>query len=700
MSLAGAVIHKDWTQLFRRVSDRMRSLSWTASRAFNLFVHDLVLPGTFEIQDYNSFKAIVRSCFTVASSGASRNEGPVATWLAQFQRMMVQRSNPDDTEFSLVDKRGMANIITHASNAYAANVTNYLSYGLRDHYVRLLKVLGVANHKMVALRVLNKSVMKRKGNFSFALSSDDEFAASRTKRDTSAEAAVVSAVEREFQLMGKMETYGDAFRFLRHIQGRLEDDYAERLSKNKGARPGRSFNIAPLTSMKPCFIRVDKTSLDHLYTANFKKNGAIERPSCVEDVLPHVKARPRMVIGDSFQTDGTQLVVPYLQETHKTVCLSEEEHAESLSKEREHKAKVAAYYAQKARLDAGEELADGEDRILWVSVKPRYKADTSKDLPLDGSFADAKNGVFSRESAKATSDATRGEAEVGKLPAIIAIDPGQKNIWCASLYNPNKRGDPNERGDRDEATQLLNLTRPAYNHKTGLNYFRKWQDKRKKETTEFGDALDQLCESSLKGVNVGVNRAARRADFELKFKEQFEAFHTLTPFYGSRSFGKQRFLLQRRKQAFDDKFINDAVQKFRTAAGTKDFVVAYGDGSFPLTMKGMDGGGSAHARLMRLLSKKVRIVITSEHRTTKACPRCQNRDEDMRQPLGRAKYKDRNGVLRRKEIHGLSQCRSCGTLWARDYAATLNIGRSFVRHFLNGVAEEYLARRRGAAEAD
>ena len=162
--------------------------------------------------------------------------------------------------------------------------------------------------------------------------------------------------------------------------------------------------------------------------------------------------------------------------------------------------------------------------------------------------------------------------------------------------------------------------------------------------------------------------------------------------YGSRGFGKRRFLLQKRKQAFDAKFINKAAAIFRAAAGRDDFVVAYGDGSFPLSMKGMDGGGSAYKRLMTLLSKKVRIVLTSEYRSTKACPSCRTPDENMVHPLGRERWKDKNGVERRKRIHGLSQCGRCHRLWARDYAASLNIGRSFESHFRTGKAAGYLSR--------
>ena len=95
---------------------------------------------------------------------------------------------------------------------------------------------------------------------------------------------------------------------------------------------------------------------------------------------------------------------------------------------------------------------------------------------------------------------------------------------------------------------------------------------------------------------------------------------------------------------------------------------------------------------MTLLSKKVRIVLTSEHRTTKACPHCRSHDSKMVQPRGNATYDDKNGVVRRKQIHGLSQCCECGRLWSRDYAASLNIGRSFVSHFRTGKAADYLSR--------
>jgi hypothetical protein len=71
--------------------------------------------------------------------------------------------------------------------------------------------------------------------------------------------------------------------------------------------------------------------------------------------------------------------------------------------------------------------------------------------------------------------------------------------------------------------------------------------------------------------------------------------------YSSRSYGKMRFIQERQKQSFTDKLINKFVKTCQKNAGYDYFVVAYGDGNFGLTMKGMDGGRIAHRRLMAWL---------------------------------------------------------------------------------------------------
>ena len=128
--------------------------------------------------------------------------------------------------------------------------------------------------------------------------------------------------------------------------------------------------------------------------------------------------------------------------------------------------------------------------------------------------------------------------------------------------------------------------------------------------------------------------------------------------------------------------------------------------SFPLVMKGMDGGCSTHKKLMMMLSKRVHIVMTNEYWSTKACPKCKDKTIKMKWSKGNrvsrnwkyyfhhhnvSCFKSHDGY-HRNLIHGLSQCDRCNTLWPRDYVASLNISRSFKSYFKTGAAADYLAR--------
>ena len=182
-------------------------------------------------------------------------------------------------------------------------------------------------------------------------------------------------------------------------------------------------------------------------------------------------------------------------------------------------------------------------------------------------------------------------------------------------------------------------------------------------------------------------------NFDERYRANKEAFLVLLGLYASRAAAKQRFLIYKKKQRFRATFINDAVRKMEERAGGKDFEVAYGDGSFPVSMKGMIGGGGCHRSLMILLSKRVRVVMTDEHRTTHACPHCRGNaiGRKMIHPLGNGfRYDRRRGRVVRTEIRSLSHCGVCKKLWSRDYSATINIARSFVNYFRNGERLDYL----------
>ena len=114
------------------------------------------------------FVQVIGLCFRIGSARLSETgfttNPVVAAWIEDFRTL--------NADFPLVDKRGMTNIIQASINQYVTAVENYLTYGLRDLYVRTLKALSIDNAEIVALRVLSQSVAKRKGNYSFALSSD------------------------------------------------------------------------------------------------------------------------------------------------------------------------------------------------------------------------------------------------------------------------------------------------------------------------------------------------------------------------------------------------------------------------------------------------------------------------------------------------------------------------------------------------
>ena len=105
---------------------------------------------------------------------------------------------------------------------------------------------------------------------------------------------------------------------------------------------------------------------------------------------------------------------------------------------------------------------------------------------------------------------------------------------------------------------------------------------------------------------------------------------------------------------------------FNDATGSGDDIVAHGGGSFPLGMKGIDGGSLARRRLMVLLSNRLIIAMPNEYRTTKACPNYKNKELSLQCPKGNAKYyNSHQGRYYRKDLHRLSQCKKCRTLFSR-----------------------------------
>ena len=163
-------------------------------------------------------------------------------WADRFLQLNINQD--------LVNKTGMCNTITHCYNEYMVSVKNYLVYGLRDQYLRLMKKLKVKDYKMVGLKVLENFVEECKSNFSFKLSTDDMTFLRIHEHLTE---DLKGKIDAEKKLMPKIMSYNSAFAFLSRVRDRF--DVIEDETKQ--------FYVAPLSSMTPTFIRLNKVGLQH-----------------------------------------------------------------------------------------------------------------------------------------------------------------------------------------------------------------------------------------------------------------------------------------------------------------------------------------------------------------------------------------------------------------------------------------------------
>merc|ERR1719491_2609965 len=256
-----------WRKLLRSIVPRMAHMGWCASRAFHHFVTNCVFTSTYNITTTNNLKAVLRMCFTVNATGellgSLRNDEVCTKWFQSWRQL--------NRDYALIDKSYIGNIITHASNAYADAVTNHLVYGLRDHYVDLLKLRNVAHYEEVALKVLHSFIGSSRDNLSFKLSDKDKYEAEIQHR---AQTEIDARVVVELEMMGRIDSYMSAFSFLRRIEERYDEVN------------GKKIRLVPENKMKSSFIRIDQTSINSL--KSLVNNDGPHLPTSLDGVLTRV----------------------------------------------------------------------------------------------------------------------------------------------------------------------------------------------------------------------------------------------------------------------------------------------------------------------------------------------------------------------------------------------------------------------------
>lgn len=214
MSLNKAMKYPLYGRLFHVISQKMTRIRWYGTRALTHFVLNEVLINEYEIDDKAHLTRIVRMCFTALSKRGYRESlaccsNLMEKWLS-FNRDTVR-----------IDTSGMGQIITFAVSEYIVCLENYLRYGIRAHYVKLLWTLEKPFCKRVAVRVLKASCDVESPTFQYKLSSEDFRESNRKCRNAIDERNISLQTDAELNYMGRIASYADGFCFIQSIQERF-----------------------------------------------------------------------------------------------------------------------------------------------------------------------------------------------------------------------------------------------------------------------------------------------------------------------------------------------------------------------------------------------------------------------------------------------------------------------------------------------
>ena len=154
-----------------------------SDRVFNDFLLHNIINCKANIEEKPSLVNTIRACLTIDTGNDThkvpkvfKDNDHLSDWYTKYREGFGE---------SRINKYGLTNVISHAVNEYAVSVVNYITYGLRDQYVRLLKKqLHNDNNtcERIALRVLETFEASNTGRFSFGLSSADKFTLSEIKK--------------------------------------------------------------------------------------------------------------------------------------------------------------------------------------------------------------------------------------------------------------------------------------------------------------------------------------------------------------------------------------------------------------------------------------------------------------------------------------------------------------------------------------
>ena len=211
-----------------------------------------------------------------------------------------------------------------------------------------------------------------KGQFSFKLSSDDNFLSKKVRRKETEDLIRVRVEEEQRKIPKITSSFSSPFRFLHHIYTRL--DYLN-TQKNKKFK---SFSVAPLTNMKPYYI-----TLDALGIKNLNRGKSLAMSDLLKN--PDRLCRNKEV-GRSFKTDGTQVGLQFIKLIKVKRIGTKEVARKRRNADAETMAKLNNWRNDKN---------NGRPKFLVATGKERE----GTDIPQNVSFSGKSYGLFHQDSA-------------------------------------------------------------------------------------------------------------------------------------------------------------------------------------------------------------------------------------------------------------------------------------------------------------
>ena len=244
-----------------------------------------------------------------------------------------------------------------------------------------------------------------------------------------------------------------------------------------------------------------------------------------------------------------------------------------------------------------------------------------------------------------------------KNPLIVGVDTGHVNpvTWASKRYHD----------ETDEHADIGHISLGLWYTKTGQRRRQHVLNKKVKHAR-----LPQL--PSAKTVDVAILIETLRA--------RIRNYNRYTTVYGNIAIRRLSFDCYIKKQ-------KTLVEVGKRLMKEPDTILAWGDGDFAHTRKGLSTG--VGKTIERFLKTKYphSIKTTPEHRSSCLCFRCELYTKNLQHGFVKRKNgqfarvnRNPEGAKITKKIHGLLQCTSiaCHTRWNRDVNGALNIRKIYI----------------------